>query len=122
MALNTNIEEYLYEEGDAHEFSVPYTPQQNDIVERKKITLIEAARTMLYEYKTLDQFWVEAVNTVCHAINRLYLHKIYELLTDKKPNVTYFRVFENKCFILNKKPKNSKFAPKVDEDLLLGYA
>ena len=27
-----------------------------------------------------------------------------------------------KCFILNKKPKNSKFAPKVDEGSLLGYA
>ena len=32
---NTNIEEYLDEEGIGHEFSVPYTPQQNGIVERK---------------------------------------------------------------------------------------
>jgi transposase InsO family protein len=54
---NTNIEEYLDEEGVAREFSVPYTPQQNGIVERKNRTLIEAARTMLDEYKTLDQFW-----------------------------------------------------------------
>jgi hypothetical protein len=56
-------------------------------VERKNQTLIEAARTMLDEYKTPDNFWAEAVNTACHAINRLYLHKIYkktayELLTD----------------------------------------
>jgi hypothetical protein len=34
--------------------------------------------------------------------------------------VSYFRVFGCKCFILNKKPKSSKFAPKVDE--VLGYA
>jgi transposase InsO family protein len=68
---NTNIEEYLDEEGIAHEFSVPYTPQQNGIVERKNRTLIEAARTMLDEYKTSDQFWAEVVNTACHAINRL---------------------------------------------------
>jgi hypothetical protein len=46
----------------------------------------------------------------------------YELLLSKKPNVSYFRVFGSKCFILNKKPKNSKFAPKVDEGFLLGYA
>ena len=26
-----------------------------------------------------------------------------------------------KCFILNKKPKTSKFAPKVDKGFLLGY-
>jgi hypothetical protein len=46
----------------------------------------------------------------------------YELLLSKKPNVSYLRVFGSKCFILNKKPKNSKFAPKVDEGFLLGYA
>jgi hypothetical protein len=43
------------------------------------------ARTMLNEYKTPDIFWCEAINTACHAINRLYLHKklkktSYELL------------------------------------------
>jgi len=124
---NTNVEEFLDEEGIGHEFSVPYTPQQNGIVERKNRTLIEAARTMLDEYKISDKFWAEAINTACHAINRLYLHKIlnktaYELLLGKKPNVSYFRVFGSKCFILNKKPKNSKFAPKVDEGFLLGYA
>ena len=79
---------------------------------------------MLDEYKTLDLFWSDAVSTACHAINRLYLHKkpkktSYELLTGNKPKVSYFRVFGCKCFILNKRPKTSKFAPKVDEGVLL---
>src|SRR6266540_2513774 len=91
---NTTIEEFLDEEGIKHDFSTPYTPQQNGVVERKNRTLIEAARTMLDEYKTSDQFWAEAINTACHAINRLYLHKIL---------------------------KSSKFAPKVDEGFILGY-
>jgi transposase InsO family protein len=39
-----------------HEFSYPYTPQQNGIVERKNRTLLDMARTMLDEYKTLDWF------------------------------------------------------------------
>jgi hypothetical protein len=30
-------------------------------------------------------------------------------------------VFGCKCFILNKRPRTSKFAPKVDEGFLLGY-
>jgi hypothetical protein len=45
----------------------------------------------------------------------------YELLTGKKPNVSYFRVFGTKCFILIKRGRNSKFAPKVVEGFLLGY-
>jgi hypothetical protein len=123
---NTQVEEFLDEEGIKHEFSTPYTPQQNGVVERKNRTLIDMARTMLDEYKTPDIFWCEAINTAWHAINRLYLHKklkktSYELLSGNKPKVSYFRVFGCKCFILNKRPKTSKFAPKVNEGFLLGY-
>jgi hypothetical protein len=81
---------------------------------------------MLDEYKTPTNYWVEAVHTACHAINRLCLHKLrdktaYELLTGKKPTVNYFRVFGSKCFILNKKSKSLKFALMVDEGFMLGY-
>jgi hypothetical protein len=93
---------------------------------RENRTLMDMARTMLEEYKTSDQFWAEAINTACYPINRLYLHRIlkktsYELLIDKKPNVYYFRVFGSKCFILVKRGRNSKFAPKAVEGFLLGY-
>jgi hypothetical protein len=89
------------------------------------ITLLDMARTMLDEHKTPDWFWAEAINTACYSINRLYLHRIlkktsYEL-TGKKLNVSYFRVFGSKCFILIKRGRNSKFAPKAVEDFLLGY-
>jgi hypothetical protein len=81
---------------------------------------------MLDEYKTSDRFWAEAINTACYAINRLYLHRIlkktsYELLTCKKLNVSYFRVFGSKFFILVKRARKSKFAPKAVEGFLLGY-
>jgi transposase InsO family protein len=57
-----------------HEFSSPCTPQQNGVVERKNRTLLDMARTKLDEYKKPDRFWVEAINTACYYINRLYLH------------------------------------------------
>jgi hypothetical protein len=96
------------------------------VTERKNHTLIEMARTMLDEYKTLDRFWTEAINMACHATNRLYLHKLlkktsYELLTGNKPNIFYFRVLRSKCYILHKRSKSSKFAPKVYEGFLLDY-
>jgi transposase InsO family protein len=117
---NSQIEGFLEEEGIKHEFSSPYTPQQNGVVERKNRTLLDMARTMLDEYKTSDRFWAEVINTACYSINQLYLHRIlkktsYELLTGKKPNVSYFRVFGSKCFILIKRGINSKFAPKAVE-------
>jgi hypothetical protein len=123
---NLQVDEYLEEEGIKHEFSAPYTPQQNGVIERKNRMLIDMARTMLGEFKTPECFWSKAVNTACHAINRVYLHRLlkktsYELLTGNKPNVSYFRVFGSKCYILAKKGRNSKFAPKAVEGFLLGY-
>jgi hypothetical protein len=96
------------------------------VVERKNRTLIDMARTMLGEFKTPERFWSEVVNITCHAINRLYQHRLlkktsYELLTGNKPNVSYFRVFGSKCYILVKKGRHSKFAPKAVEGFLLGY-
>jgi hypothetical protein len=83
------------------------------------------ARMMLGEFKMPERFWSEAVNTACHAINRLYLHRLlkktYELLTGNKPNVSYFRVFGSKCYILVKKGRHSKFVPKAVGGFLLGY-
>jgi transposase InsO family protein len=119
---NLQVEEYLEEEGIKHEFSAPYTPPQNGVVERKNRTLIDMVRTMLGEFKTPERFWSEAVNTACHAINWVYLHRLlkktsYELLT----GYSYFRVFGSKCYILVKKGRNSKFAPKAVEGFLLGY-
>jgi hypothetical protein len=97
-----------------------FTPPLGDI------QILFPGQRELSKYKTLDRFWAEAVNTACYAINRLYLHRIlkktsYELLTGKKPNASYFRVFGSKCFILVKRGRKSKFAPKAVEGFLLGY-
>jgi hypothetical protein len=123
---NTQIEDYLDQEGIRHEFLAPCTQQQNGVAETKNMTLIESARIKLDEYKTSDNFWAEAINTACHVVNRLYLHQLlkktsYALLTGNKPNVSYFRVFGSKCYVLLKRSKSSKFAPKVYEGFMLGY-
>ena len=122
---NSGLDDYLDELGITHELSAPYTPQQNGVVERKNRTLVEMARTMLDEFKTPHRFWIDAIDTACHIINRVYLHKFfkktaYELLTDKKPNVSYFKVFGAKCWIRDPH-HNSKFAPKAHEGFMLGY-
>ena len=111
---NTNIEGYCDEVGIKHEVSATYTPQQNGVVERKNQTLIILARTMLDEYNTPKALWVEAINTSCYASNRLFLQKFlgktpYELLSGKKPDVSFFWVFGCKCYIYKKRQYLGKF-------------
>jgi hypothetical protein len=81
---------------------------------------------MLDEYKTSNWFWAEAINMICHATSRLYLHELlkktsYALLTGNKPKFSYFRVFGSKCYVFQKRSKSSKFVPNVYEGFLLGY-
>jgi hypothetical protein len=85
------------------------------------------AISMLDEYKVSDSFWAEAINTAWHASNRLYCHRFfnktpYELLNGRKPNISYFRVFGCKCYILRKGSRLSKFQSKCDEGFLLEYS
>src|SRR3954462_6785983 len=122
---NSGVQEFLDEMGITHEFSAPYTPQQNGLVERKNRTLIEMARTMLAEYNTHLKWWAEAINTACHIVNQVYLHKFfkktsYELMVGKKPNVSYFKVFGTPCWICDPHHQ-SKFAPKACDGFMLGY-
>ena len=48
---NAILNEFCTDEGIYQQYSAPRTPQQNGVVERKNMTLVEAARTMLNEAK-----------------------------------------------------------------------
>nr|GFC11570.1 putative ribonuclease H-like domain-containing protein [Tanacetum cinerariifolium] len=63
---NSDLNQFCGLKGIKREFSVPRTPQQNGIAERKNKTLIEAARTLLADSLLPILFWVEAVNTACY--------------------------------------------------------
>lgn len=124
---NYTLDEFLSDEGIKHQYSAPYTPQQNGVAERKNRTLMDVARTMMAEFKSPYNFWAEAINTACHTSNRLYLRKglnkiPYEILTGNKPNLKYFRVFGCKCFILKKGVRLSKFEARSYEGIFVGYA
>ncbi|GKF49346.1 retrovirus-related pol polyprotein from transposon TNT 1-94, partial [Tanacetum coccineum] len=54
--------------------SVPRTPRQNDVVERRNRTLVEAARTMLIFSKAPMFLWTEAVATAYYTQNRSLIH------------------------------------------------
>ncbi|GJR80775.1 integrase, catalytic region, zinc finger, CCHC-type containing protein [Tanacetum coccineum] len=96
--VNQTLRAYYEEVGISHQTSVARTPQQNGIVERQNHTLVEAARTMLIFSKALLFLWAEAVVTACYTQNRSLIQKRhnktpYELLHDRKPDLSYLHVF-----------------------------
>nr|GEW86796.1 retrovirus-related Pol polyprotein from transposon TNT 1-94 [Tanacetum cinerariifolium] len=61
--VNHTLTEYYERIGIFHQKTVPKTPQQNGVVERRNRTLVEAARTMLIFSKAPMFLWAEAVAT-----------------------------------------------------------
>nr|GEW22168.1 hypothetical protein [Tanacetum cinerariifolium] len=72
---SNDLNQFCGMKGTKREFSVPRTPQQNGIAEKKNRTLIEAARTMLADSLLTIPFWAEAVNTACYVQNMVLVTK-----------------------------------------------
>nr|GEX16924.1 retrovirus-related Pol polyprotein from transposon TNT 1-94 [Tanacetum cinerariifolium] len=84
------------------------TPQQNGVVERRNQTLVEAARTMLIFSRAPLFLWAVAIATACFTQNRFIIHRrfnktSYELINDKKRDISFLHVFEALCY-----PKNDR--------------
>nr|GFB66740.1 hypothetical protein [Tanacetum cinerariifolium] len=122
---NSNLNQVCGLKGIKREFSVPRTPQQNGIAERKNRTLIEAARTLLADSLLPIPFWAEAVNTACYVQNRVLVTKphnktLYELLHGRLPSIGLMRPFGCLVTILNTLDHLGKFQGNVDEGFLVG--
>nr|GEW44564.1 putative ribonuclease H-like domain-containing protein [Tanacetum cinerariifolium] len=103
------------------------TPQQNGIVKRRNHTLVEAAWTMLIFSKALMFLWAEVVATACYTQNRFLIHTRhnktpYELVHNKKPYLTFFRVFCALCYPTNDSKDPGKLQPIANIIIFVGYA
>nr|GEZ72629.1 putative ribonuclease H-like domain-containing protein [Tanacetum cinerariifolium] len=114
---NSDLNQFCGLKGIKREFSVPRTPQQNGIAERKNKTLIEAAITMLANSLLPIPFWAKAINTTCYVQNRVLVTKplnktLYELLHGRTPSIGFMRPFGCPMTILNTLDPLGKFQGK----------
>nr|GEU99457.1 retrovirus-related Pol polyprotein from transposon TNT 1-94 [Tanacetum cinerariifolium] len=124
---NMDIIEFCGSTEIKREYSNARTPQQNKVTERKNMTLIKAAKTMLVDPFLSNTFWVEAASTSCYVLNRVLVTKPqnktpYEFLTGKIPIISYIRPFGCHVTTLNTIDHQGKFKEKFDEGFLVGYS
>nr|GFB85919.1 retrovirus-related Pol polyprotein from transposon TNT 1-94 [Tanacetum cinerariifolium] len=113
--------------GIKREYSNARTPQQNEVTERKNMTLIKAARTVLADLLLPITFWAEAINTACYVLNRDLVTKPhnktpYELLKGRSPRLDFMRPFGCPVTILITLDPLDKFEGKADKGFLVGYS
>ncbi|GJV89102.1 retrovirus-related pol polyprotein from transposon TNT 1-94 [Tanacetum coccineum] len=117
--VNQTPRDYYEQVGISHETSVARTPQKNGVVERQNRTLVEAARTMLIFAQAPLFLWVEAIVIACYTQNRSIIrrrHKKtpYEILHDRKPNLSYLHIFGVLCYPNNDSENLGKLQAKAD--------
>ncbi|GKC09938.1 integrase, catalytic region, zinc finger, CCHC-type containing protein, partial [Tanacetum coccineum] len=100
---------------------------KNNVVERRNRTLVEAAHTMLIFSKAPLFLWAEAINTACYTQNRslirlCYNKTPYELMRDKKPDLSFLHVFSSLCYPTNDCKDLGKLNAKDDIGIFVGYA
>ncbi|GKC01363.1 retrovirus-related pol polyprotein from transposon TNT 1-94 [Tanacetum coccineum] len=124
---NATLKTHYEKLGIMQQFSIARTPQQNEVVERRNRTLVEAARTMLIFSKLPEFLWAEAVATTCFTQNRSIIHTRYnktpyELLRGRKLNIAYFHMFGSLRYLTNDSDDLGKMKPKADIGVFIGYS
>ncbi|KAL5816544.1 hypothetical protein ACOSQ3_024922 [Xanthoceras sorbifolium] len=65
-----DFNEFCKENGIKRQLAAAYTPQQNEVAERKNRTIMNLVRSMLSEKKIPKTFWPEAMNWTVYILNQ----------------------------------------------------
>lgn len=89
---------YCEDSGIYRQYTAPYTPQQNGVVERRNRTIVAMIRSLLKTMNLPSVLWGEALRHAVYILNRLPTRALtemtpYEAWTGRKPNLEYLKVF-----------------------------
>ncbi|KAK2456950.1 putative mitochondrial protein [Trifolium repens] len=117
---------YCYDNGIRRQLTVPRSPQQNGVAERKNRTILEMARSMLKSKKLPKELWAEAVACAVYLSNRSPTRSVLgktpqEAWSGRKPGISHIRVFGSIAHAHVPDEKRSKLDDKSEKYIFIGY-
>jgi hypothetical protein len=124
--VNHEIHNIFHEAGIQLQHTVPYTPQQNGVAERKNRSLKEMASCMLHAKSLPQRLWAEALNYATYIQNRSPHRSVkdktpYEAWSGLKPEVTHFHIFGSRAWAQIPSEKRKALDPQSTECIFVGY-
>ncbi|MCO5571040.1 hypothetical protein L7F22_024771 [Adiantum nelumboides] len=121
------FKDFLGKKGIKHQCTMPYTPQQNGVAKRKNRSLMEMARCILKAKSLPHKLWMEAVACAAHVLNRCPTRALktitpYESWYDRKPSVSYLRVFGCLAYAHIPQQLRGKLDDKAVKCIFVGYS
>lgn len=122
----SQVDSLLKKFGTLDQSSCVYSPQQNGVVERRHMSILDMARTLRFQVSIPLKFWGFCVSTAVYILNRFPTMLLkgkspFEILFGKPPTIQHFRVFGSLCYASDPK-KLDKFAPRAIPIVHLGYS
>ena len=116
---------YLQECGIDVQYTMSGSPQQNGIVERRNLTLLDMVQCMLVNSSLLEFLWGEALKTTTYILNQVPSKSVpktpYELWSQKKLSLRHFHVWGCKVEVRPYNPQSKKLDQKTISGYFIGY-
>ncbi|MCF8701902.1 DDE-type integrase/transposase/recombinase, partial [Corynebacterium sp. MC-10] len=120
------FQNFCEKHGIRRPLTVPRSPQQNGVAERKNRTILDMARSMLKSKNLPKEFWAEAVACAVYLLNRSPTRSVWgktpqESWSGRKPGISHLRVFGSKAYAHVPDETRSKLDDKSKAFIFIGY-
>lgn len=123
--LSDQFRQFSEERGIIRQLSIPHTPQQNGVAERRNRTLLEMVRSMMAQANLPISFWGDAILTAAYVLNRVPSKSVpttpYELWHGRKPNLEGLRPWGSAGFVHSTSHKHGKLGPRAVKHIFIRY-
>ena len=117
---------FLKEEGIIAQYSMPDTPQQNGVAERRNQTLMDMVRSILGYSSVPIIFWSEAIKTAVYILNRVpskaITKTLFELWKGWKPSLRHTHIWGCPSEVRVYNPHLKKLDTRIVSCFFIGYA
>ena len=116
---------YLQDYGIVAQYTMPGSPEQNGVAERRNRTLMEMKRSMMSRSNLPEYLWGEAIKTATYILNRVPSKSVpktpFELWTNRKPSLNHFRVWGCPAEVRIYDPSQKKTESRTTRCYFIGY-
>jgi hypothetical protein len=117
---------FLQEHGIVAQYTMPGSPDQNGVAERRNRTLLDMVRSMLSSSNLPKTLWIESLKTIVYILNRVPTKVVpktpFELWKGWKPSLRHMRVWGCPYEVRIYNPQEKKMDPRTISGYFIGYA
>jgi hypothetical protein len=116
---------HLKGSGIIHETTAPYSPDQNDVVERTNRIIMERVKAIIAEAQLDKRLWMDLVDMIVYLKNRSPTTAVvttpYKLWHGIKPDLSHLKIIGSTVYIHVPKEKRIKLDIHSYKGIMIGY-